>query len=84
MRPREPKKHEHEAWCILLDEERVAFVVLVGFIVDLVPSALEARAANYVRIGLRMPETEQRLHRLLALVFRVITVHFIDFCALWP
>ena len=31
------QKHEHEARCTILDEERAAFVVLVGFIVDLVP-----------------------------------------------
>ena len=62
MRPRELKKHEHEARCTILDEERTAFVVLVGFIVDLVPLALESRAPNYVRIRLRQPETEERLH----------------------
>ena len=78
MRPRELKKLEHEAQCTLLDEERAAFVVLVGFIVDLVPLALEARAANYVRMRLRQPQTKQRLHQLLASVFRVLTVHFPD------
>ena len=78
MHPRELKKQEHEARCTILDEERATFVVLVGFIVDLVPLALELRAPNYVRIRLRQPETEQRLHRLLASVFRVLTVHFPD------
>ena len=78
MRPRELKKLQHEARCALLDEEHNVFVVLVGFIVDLVPLALEARAAKYVRIRLRQPETEQRLHWLLASVFRVPTVHFPD------
>ena len=76
MRPCEPKKHEHEAHCTLLDEERAAFVVLVGFIVDLVPLAHEAQVANYVQIRLRQPETEQRLHRLLASIFRMLAVHF--------
>ena len=56
----------------------VAFVFLVGFIVDLVPLALESRDANYVWIRLRQQETEQRLHRLVALVFRVLVVHFPD------
>ena len=78
MRPREMKKHEHKARYTILDEERAAFVVLVGFIVDLVPLELESQAANYVRIKLRQPETMQRLHRLLASVFRVLTVHFLD------
>ena len=48
------------------------FVVLVGFIVDLVPLALESRAASYVRITLRQPETEQRLH------LRVLKVYLLD------
>ena len=78
MRPRELKKHEHETRCTIPDEEHAAFVVLVGFIVDLVPLALESRAPNYVRIGLQQPETEHRLHRLLASVFRVLNVHFQD------
>ena len=78
MRPRELKKHEHEAQCTILDEERATFAVLVGFIVDLVPLALESGAPNYVRIRLRQPETEQRLHRLLASIFSVLKVHFPD------
>ena len=52
------------------------FAVVVGFIVDLIPLALETRAANYVRMRPRQPETEQRLHQLVASVFRVLTVHF--------
>ena len=71
MRPRELKKLEHEARCTLLDVEHSEFVAVVGLIVDLVPLTPEARAANYVRIKLRQPETEQRLHQPLALVFRV-------------
>ena len=78
MRPRELKKHEHGTQCTILDEKRAVFVVLVGFIMDLVPLALESRAPNYVRIRLRQPETEQRLHQLLASVFRVLKVHFPD------
>ena len=78
MRPRELKKLEHEARCTLLDEERIAFADLVGFIVDLIPLAGEARTDHYVRIRLRQPETEPRLHRLLASIFRVPTVHFPD------
>ena len=78
MCPRELKKHEHEARCTIVDEECAAFVVLVGFIVDLVPLAIQLRAPNYVRIRLLQPETEERLHRLLASVFRVLTVHFPD------
>ena len=65
MRPRELKKQEHETRCTILDEEHTAFAVLVGFIVDLVPLALELRAPNYVRIRLRQPETEQRVHDCL-------------------
>ena len=78
MLPRELKKLEHEARCTLLDMERSEFVALVGLIDDLVPLTLYARAANYVRIKLRQPETEQRLHRLLVSVFRVVIVHFLD------
>ena len=52
--------------------------MLWGYIVDLVPLALELQAPNYVWIKLRQAETEQRLHRLLALVFRVLKVHFPD------
>ena len=78
MGPRELQKHEHEARCTILDEERAAFVVLVGFIMDLVPLALGSRAPNYVRIRLQQPETEQRLHLLLASVFRVLRVHCPD------
>ena len=81
MRPRELKKNEHQAQCTILGEERAAFGVLVGFIVDLVPLAFESRAPNYVGINLRQPETEgwlseQRLHRLLVSAFRVPKVHF--------
>ena len=83
MRPRELKKLEHEARCTLLDAERSEFVALVGLIVGLVPLTLEAQAANYVRIRLRQPETEQRLHRLLALVSRVVIVHFPDWPCRW-
>ena len=78
MRPRELKKLEHEARCTLLDEERTAFAILVGFIVDLIPLAPKARTENYVRTRLRQPEAKQRLHRLLASFFRVLTVHFPD------
>ena len=78
MRPRELKKQEHKTRCTILDEERDAFAVLVSFIVDLVPLALELRAPNYVWIRLRQPEAEQRQHRLLASVFRVLKVHFPD------
>ena len=78
MRPRELKKLEHEAWCTLLDEERTAFAVLVGFILDLIPLAPEAQTENYVRIRLRQPKAKQRLQQLLASGFRVLTVHFPD------
>ena len=78
MRPRKMKKHEHKAQCTIVDVERAAFVVLVGFTSYLVPLELESRAASYVRIKLRQPTTEQRLRRLLPSVFRVPTVHFPD------
>ena len=78
MRPRELKKHEHEARCTILDEERATVVVLVGFIVDPVPLALEPRAPNDVRIRLQQLKAEQRRHRLLASVFTVLTVHSPD------
>ena len=51
---------------------------IVPLIVDLVPLTLEARAAYFVRVTLRQPETEQRLHWLLGSVFRVLVVHFPD------
>ena len=57
MRPRELKKLEYKARCTLLDAERPEFVAVVGLILDLVPLTLEARAANYVRVRLRQPET---------------------------
>ena len=75
MRPRELKKQEDETRCTILDKESAAFVVLLGFIVDLVPLALELRAPKYVRIRLRQPEPEQTLHRLLATGFRVLKLH---------
>ena len=78
MRPCELKKLEHEARCTLLDAEHSEFVALVGLMSTSCHWGIGSTSANYVRIRLRQPETEQRLHRLPASVFRVLMVHFPD------
>ena len=58
QRPKDVKKAEQVQRCALLDAERVTFLDLVDFIVDLVPLQFGCSAENYIRIGILQPEAE--------------------------
>ena len=78
-RPKDVKKSEHVARCVLLDEERLLFSDLVDFILDLVPLQLSGGSTeNYLRIGILRPEGNLRLSRLLASAFRIVALHSSD------